>query len=39
MAKLSAEELEELYVEMIEHEAQMKEMEIYSEHEDAGDRV
>lgn len=38
--KLTAEELKELYIEMEEHEAWMKEMylSIGTEHEDAGDR-
>jgi len=37
--KLTAEELEKLYVEMEEHEEWMKEMYLDTEHEDAGDRV
>ena len=39
--KLTVEDLKRLYIEMLEHEAWMKEMyiSIGTEHEDAGDRV
>lgn len=39
--KLTKEELEELYIDMLEHEQWMKEMymSMETEHEDAGDRI
>ena len=39
--KLTVEDLERLYIEMLEHEEWMKEMylSMSTEHEDAGDRV
>lgn len=39
MAKLSAEEMEKLYIEMLENEEIKKESELNCEHEDAGDRI
>ena len=37
--KLTFEEMEELYIEMIEKEEIQQEAELYCAHEDAGDRV
>lgn len=37
--KLTSEDLEKLYVDMLEHEEWMREMELNTDHEDAGDRV
>ena len=37
--KLTFEEIEELYIEMIENEEINREAELYCEHENAGDRA